>query len=293
MKHDWKYPKIINYKVGMSQELYLIQEKLDGCNIQLEFTPGGELIVYSRSMVLDTPEKRSKLFGLGQFMEENPEMKHLISTFKLKAFNDGKYYRLAGEFFGNSIQKRINYNQNMHDEKCFRIFDIFIEGCKLPPVAYLKAVEGWNIKELCAPQQLLQASSMDDAVMRWQLNHDLEKINSFYSSEHGWEGIVLKNSHQMVKFKRESFGEIKLKTTKEKKVLDISKNSDILDLVNDNRIASAVSKLGEFDRTRFKEFLSHIIEDIIEDYDNEIYSSDVRKVLSQAVANQMKQYFNM
>lgn len=293
MSKDWKYPKIENYKEGMSDELYLVQEKIDGCNIQIEFTPNGKRVVYSRTCELNTQEKRNNLFGLGTFILENPDMQKLMHFFELKAMTDGKYYRIAGEFFGNSIQKRINYNQNMGGhEKCFKIFDIFIEGHKLPPVAFLKVVEAWQLTNYIAPYQMLQASSMDDAVKKWSTAYAVEKILSKYSNEHFVEGVVFKSSNQMAKYKRESFGEITIKTTKQKKELDISENRDILDLVNDNRVLSAQSKLGEFKPQNFSEWMNLIVQDCLDDYKNEIENEkDVKKALRQEVSNTIKKMY--
>lgn len=290
---DWKYPKLSNYKEGMSNEVYLVQEKLDGCNIQLEFTPNGKMVVYSRSCVLNTEEKLANLFGLGSFLEDNEDTAELVRFMKDKAVTDKKYYRLAGEYFGNAIQKRIDYDKNMNgDTKGFKIFDIFIEGCLLPPIAYLKVVEGWNLSKYVVSQQIMTASSVDDAVRKWSYSYDLEKLLSWHSSKHYVEGVVFKSSREIIKHKRASFGELTIRTKKEQKKLDIGENCDILNLINENRVLSAQSKLGLFQPKDFSTWLNHIVDDCVADYDKEIINEkDVLRAIGRETSKLLKQMY--
>lgn len=97
----------------MENETYIIQEKLDGCNIQIIFD-NGTMKIGTRNNLID-----SSFYGVNieEFMYKC--YPHLIDKF----MNCGNVIHLYGELYGKGIQNRVNYGE----EKYLRFFDLMID----------------------------------------------------------------------------------------------------------------------------------------------------------------------
>ncbi len=314
----FKYPKIVNVdntKViqKMEDEIVMtrnwhIFEKIDGANFSVYYRPEtGEMKFARRTDFLKDDES---FYGWQDyFMEEWKE------TFKKEvrefcAFAEQWLYKwydehldyivFYGEFFGNGIQKRINYG-----EKQFLIFDVALhtkEG-NFTFLPFIKAVAWIPEKYLALPIDVV--SDFNKAI-----ETDVESLVSKYSPTGDLaEGIVIKPNVPiwnrfdkrffMLKKKRQAFKERKAKPK-----VKVDNKFDYLqpivqtgiELVNENRLKSAESKLGKFESMeQLGDFIKEINKDILADFKdleqlNKQEQHYVKKELNRAVVNFLKGY---
>ena len=199
-----KYPKIVNYHfpesdfavelAENSEELAIITEKIDGCNVQFVLRKGDpEIDVCSRSQVLG-PE--DDLYGLWDFLAfESLNAKTVLAVLHnlQKIIEDSlviESINIYGEFFGPGIQNRINYG----DEKKIYFFDMRINGKFVSPdefYTYMRTIEGRLAKEefvydhFVAP--ILAVTPWEDAV-----SFDTSIQSKISPNQEIIEGIVIK-----------------------------------------------------------------------------------------------------
>lgn len=284
-----KYPDIensyrqkhIDYFVELHPELataiFVLQEKIHGCNIQLIFGSDGSVSVGSRTQVIAWEDKTA-LYGIVSFLESSEDLKKLISAFSAKAVFDASEIRLYGEFFGAGIQKGVDYGK----EKRILFFDMSVNSELYPAREMINVFSKMNISNFIVPDINL-VSGLGSAIAHADIAiKSNSRLGPELEDDSNWmEGCVIKPLDRvfldgngdpfMLKVKNESFSE-KQKAPKPapKEVSDpaiANLRSIFVGYLNENRLESLFSKMGEIsDPSQLGDYIKAFMNDAIADF---------------------------
>lgn len=268
-----KYPKLKRTEKLEEGEFYpgvfLVEEKIHGCNFQVSLGDAGLPTFASRNQVV-TDDFMGAKEAMDKFLAKVPLVPDLI---------------FFGELFGKGIKKGIFYSE----EKEFLVFDI-----------YNKKEERWlppSELPLLIPISHL-APRLFVGTFQECIDFD-QKFDSFIPTHLGGErrennlceGIVIKPFYTNLenkygerlvwKKKNEKFSEVTPTPITEPTSID-----HLLPYLNHNRIESFASKEGELTKEKMGIFIPGIAEDIVEDYGKEV-SKEEMKALKKAIAKDL------
>lgn len=296
-----KYPSIENsyrekeifswlsYHPSLVDEIFVVQEKIDGANIQFVFVPNQIYEIYSRTQKAD-----SSFYGIGEILVRQ-EWKTFLSIAQKYVDENDVVLRLYGEIFGQNIQNRIYYCEG----KKILFFDASVDGhflCnedfwrlfgELSHWHFCVPVLTYNLKGLEAA--LAYNETFDSLVAKEYLGNDAKAIA---------EGVVVKPRYKTyqspegslfyLKKKNEKFAE-KTKVNKPEKQIDysiLSLKNQFVDYVNENRVLSVFSKCGEIqDVKQIGQYIQLIIADAREDFERDTDISNLTKDELKTVYN--------
>lgn len=256
-----RHPEAIN-------TTYIIQEKIDGCNISFIFSWNEELDDYElqvakRSGVIKENEKFYDI----QTTLNREDIKLFISEIKRRLKTDvvtknAKNITLYGEYYGPGIQKRIDYG----DKKSFIFFDMALDG---------KYVDINTFEYIIFPLKNLGFEHLFSKILFYGAFEECLNYNTSFNSKIGpdpdskelhneCEGVVIKQfmyptfepfydqyGHQdifYIKIKNEKFNEkmkVKHKKRPEKMSEDFYETQTLFEsYLTENRLLGIFSKEG-------------------------------------------------
>lgn len=271
-----KYPSLENHynvKLMTSEldKLVTVSEKIDGSNASV-IAADGQIYFASRNQMVDG--------NWNDIERVTKEIAEVAMHYHQRLMVPVQIY---GEIFANSILRRFKYGGTK-----FRAFDIRIN----------EKLQSQNIFSNYVPSSLRvphTVTTLGDA-----LEIDVETIQSAYDETGAIvEGIVVKGLVEPIRDARGDIVAIKKKTKrfsemkaqKPAKVVDNLNEAQLLLLnyVNEARVKSAESKLGEYDIKRTGEFLKEISTDAIEDFNKDYEGLYLKKdYMSGAFSKKVK-----
>lgn len=264
--------KTLEYHPELKTCKYVATEKLDGSNIQLIFHPGITTIEDMMNSV-EFCSRSNKLDKTSNFQGASiPELleryKEVIRLTQMYANNVEYPINLYGELFGYGIQKRINYGK----DKLLSFFDMRIDG-------YIVSQ-----KDFCSMMEYITERSGNDFIYikPFKIFDSLEEAlelspefeSAFSPTKDRAEGWVIKPwdvaSTFYLKIKSEKFKEkTKVKEIKNKEYsITVNKLKAYFNgMINENRVLSAFSKIGEIERPdQIGDYVKYVIEDVKNDF---------------------------
>ncbi len=280
-----------------SDEMWAVSEKIHGANFSFIVTNEG--IMCARRM--DILKKGEKFYNYLPVLERyNPRLKALFEDIKIEYPCES--IQVIGELFGNGVQTGVYYCE----EQDFTMFDILVNGEYLD----YNLVSQLGIFHGILPPPLLGFFTLEMALRlpnkfpskmpaRYGLESPEENIcegTIIRPNKTYWLGDEFKTSRIILKNKNEKFSEKTIKEITPVKSELVNIINDIRLLVNDNRINSAASKIGEIEMSRFSDFMKEIIADIQKEYPEAYFLLDkadkkvVDKKVNQLLAAQLRLY---
>ena len=252
-----RYPQLKN-------EIYIIQNKIDGSNIQFMFYPCAEMKVASRNRIIERDENFNDVWNV----IARDEYKELFDHVRFYSNTYNKAVHLFGEIYGQGIQKRINYGP----DKYISIFDFGVsEGDELRLFAPHFLYTDYILSKYTVDYTIIKG--LDEA-----LNYKPENWDEI-------EGVVIKPYYNLyfsavgsifyLKNKNPSFEE---KSQNKKVRKEISSFREEVEnardefgqYLNENRVLSTFSKMGEIqDNKQIGEYIKAVLEDAKKDFFND------------------------
>ena len=303
-----KFPSIENHYITknivyflsifpeLENETFVVQEKIHGTNIQLIFTPDGEMKIASRNRILENGEN---FFGVFEFID-NGSIDKIITVFKEKSKNENITISLFGEFFGKGIMKGVEYGS--HKQMMF--FDMAIDGDLIPPKIMISIFMQNNLNDFLVP-----CLSIDKGIES-ALAFDCD-IPSFLNPKEGniMEGIVIKPYNKQYVDNRGKTFYLKKKNTaffesshKKKRVRDQKETDPIVselkdkfsEYITESRLQNVFSKYGVIDDIRdMGKYIGFMLEDAKEDFLKERSIDNLDKKQKKEVFNFGKEISEM
>ena len=121
----------------LENEEFILEEKIDGANIQVYASPDGEVKVGKRSGFIGRDEN---FFGLWDLLDG--EYKELMSLLSIISKDIGNSIRLFGEIYGPGIQKRIKYNV---EKPSLVFFDMMVGDEFIAPKVFHEFSEAYGL----------------------------------------------------------------------------------------------------------------------------------------------------
>ena len=287
--------KAINYWLRdnptLSNEKFIITEKLDGANFCIVIPKEGEVYFQSRNNALAGD---ASFFNFQSVIEKDMDK---IMEIK-REMNDHMFFdsevRIYGELFGNGVQRRVDYG----DDRYFLPFEVVIDGEILSPSEGLEFMDAFGFGDWWVPI-LGYADSLEEA-----LEFNVEEVLTKHqgTTEKGFkfiEGVVISpfekvyqnasGSRFLIKKKAHCFGDLAGQKTKDRKVEEPLSESGTklfniwLNMFSENRLMDLFSKMGKIDSMKqIGEYLKAFSADVKEDFFKEhkeafIYLPDIEK----------------
>ena len=257
IENSYNKKHLSNLPAEISENAFAVSEKLDGANVQLLFIKDEPMKIGRRSAFLTENEE---FYDIHKVLARYKAQTDLFQSF---ANTSGHEYRLFGEIYGPSINKRINYGE----EKLIKMFDVEVNG-KLWSVAgiynliqqHSETLLDFFVPQACV-SNLLEALSIDVEIVNEKGKPLTEGIviKPYYDNYYDKRGNRL-----ILKKKAKAFNDIE-NTPKVHKELDTSVlalNYLFSQFINKNRMIDAFSKHGEItDIKEIGKFIKIIIED--------------------------------
>lgn len=251
---------------------YIIQEKIHGANIQLNFGPDGNFSLGKRTSLV--PEGH-KFYNVWEALSR---VGHLVDLMKDKAKQFGKPIRLYGELYGGKVQKGVWYGP----EQNLIFYDMTIDEQFLSMKEFYELFEELNISELAVPT-LGYAVGLQEAI---DLNVEVQSklTPEDFEEENVCEGGVIKPfikpivSRQdaanpfMVKKKNAKFKEVQKQKKPRKPQAELSDEAKRLVVVfsehiTEQRIQNIFSKHGEIEKiSQLGEYIRYVLDDAREEF---------------------------
>jgi len=265
------YPELKN-------ETYIIQEKIHGANIQLDFDSKGNFKYGKRTSFVEVDQKFYNIHNVIK------DYDLFIQVMKDHAVREGCELRIYGELYGSKVQKGVDYG--IEGQKLL-FFDASVNGLYLTPREFISLMTDYGFKDYVVPTVEI-AGSLQEAL----------DCNTEFSSlvnpipDNICEGVVIKPYNKQyfspvgsifyIKKKNEKFKEInkpkdknqmpkKPLTEYEQKALKL--NKIFKGYITKNRIEGIFSKYGEIEEPKqISEYIKYVLEDAKEDFlkDHEI-----------------------
>jgi len=300
-----KYPSIANHyqkkflyhilETLPKDTTFYITEKIHGANFAI-YISKDSIKFASRNEFLGD----KKFFNYKEVVIKYQECFDIIQT----NIEEDEYYVVYGELFGGSVQKECYYK----DEQDFVCFDIAI--VKEDNVKFLDTSDCIKMCDVLHLPYL-------PVLFSGTLNECLKYNNTFITTlnlEKGTEceGVIIRpdkdcyvssGSRIILKSKNSIFAENrgeKHRGDKLKEGLDgIEQISHkLFDYINENRINSFVSKVGDnLEMKLFSTYLKEIYDDCLADfqkeYENDTVSKEVHKIAMLKIVNLLKSFINV
>lgn len=270
--HSKHIQKTLEYHPELKTCKYAATEKLDGSNIQLIFQPGIHCIEKMME-VTEFCSRSNKLNKTSNFQGASiPELleryKEIIRLMQIYANQFELPVNLYGELYGYGIQKRINYGK----EKYLTFFDMKIDGYSVPQkdfCDYMHYLEWRTEFKNIYVKPFKIFDSLEEAL---ELSPEFE--SSFSPTKDHAEGWVIKPwdiaSTFYLKIKSEKFKEkTKVREIKNKEYsITVNKLKAYFNgMINENRVLSAFSKIGEIERPdQIGDYVKYVLEDVKKDF---------------------------
>lgn len=282
--HTKDIRKWLSYHPELADEMYVIQEKLHGANIQLVFNGEGELSLYSRKQLID---EANSFNGVRDVVEKM----YYAGLDMVAAFakETGKVVRLYGEFFGGNIQKGVDYGK----EKRIRFFDIEIDGEWYSYADFLSFMKSYGLEGMMVP--VLGIVNTLDEALAFDTERNTESfipterivkgevVTDAPPDENFIEGVVIKPIRKAyvtpqgsVFYLKKKNIQFKEKQSKPRVVKDptegmpeaiLKAREDFLGYIHDERLQSVFSKDGEIQSvTEVGKYIKLVTEDARETF---------------------------
>ena len=270
-----KYPRIDNFEESAldayyhyNPERFIVQEKIDGCNIGL-YISKDEFRIASRNQFID-----GNFYNIKEYMYLLEDFIQDVQNSKLVKAD---YLIFYGEFYGPRIQKRINYGQYG-----FAFFDVCVINSN--EIEWLSYKEIYNFFDSIQATHLLcpvlgEFENIYDAAKFCQEN--LEILKSVISCENDVpnteytqiEGFVISSEDKFFKLKHKSPDFIEKTKSPIKKIFDnelMDLRNQFLTYINENRFHSVMSKIGApTGISQSTEYIYHLINDAKEEFEKD------------------------
>ena len=271
----------------LESEKFILEEKVDGANLQVTFFPDGTYKIGKRSAYLkddeDFYDARNVVAQYDKFIEHN--QKYVID-------NNVKF-TWYGEIYGSGIQKRINYG----DDKQLAFFDLYVVDNNL-------GVEYWmDAGTLRFIGDGMKAPMVPIIDFVTGLSTALEYDREFKSklSDDQAEGFVIKpfNKHYFLKcgsrfvFKAKSdkFAEkmkVQVKERKEVPENVLKAFTDFQGYVTDNRLDNVIGNHGPFEKpNQIGDYIRYMMDDMKKDFQADGFDE------SKFEKDELKQIYNV
>lgn len=275
-----KFPSIEDWRRGKARDGFLkrvapddtfvVQEKVDGANIQLLFQPGLPMKVGRRNSWLSEGETFFNIWEtLECCREEFARIQETVDTIH-------ETWRFYGEIYGPTVQRRIPYPGCEKGRIC--IFDAYMVWCEvnrvpmfLPPDCLESVLEGVLAKHLMVPTITILDGV--EALKGYMAEHKTKDIPSVLAPGQTAEGVVIRpykrgydrESRVILKYRNRAFFEMENAKKPRPQLAPIQQR--YLDYFNANRVCSVVSKLGRPTKAAIgKTFIPELKRDALEDF---------------------------
>lgn len=257
----------------LKDESFVLEEKIDGANIQVYFSPDGEVRAGKRSQFISREEN---FYGLWNLLDN--DYSELIDEFQSKAMEDKISYRLWGEIYGPGIQKRIKYNVETPKliffdmEKNNNLISSFSfhagnQTRFVPTVPIVDVVEGLEnaLSYSREFQSKLSADNAEGYVIKPFYKQYYRNIRPVYVGDHQTtaERFIFKG-------KSEAFAEKMKVVTKERKQLPekvMEAYSTFNSYLTDNRLENVIGNHGPFVETKqIGDYIRYMLDDMKKDF---------------------------
>lgn len=273
-----KYPSLENlHNVKtpiLSSDLVAVTEKIDGSNCSIVMNPAYDYQFASRNQVTDNTWNNI----------ENVVGEDLIQKFYEIAYDLDLTIQVYGEIFSSRILKRIPYGATK-----VRWFDIRVDGELQSPKVFYQLMEKHNIKDV-VPFELMTYYDF--------VGLNVDDLKTQYADDAIAEGVVAKswNGHfddgygntLIIKKKSSGFSELKKihKPKTEEPLTEVQLK--LLGYVNESRVKSAESKIGEFNMKLTGQFIKEVSKDAIEDFVKETPGVNKKDYMSKEFSNRVR-----
>ncbi len=269
--------KMVEHCGDMSDVRFVIHEKLDGCNIKLQFNPDGRVCVGKRNSWLEYGQKFNDIW--------NTLDRYDFSGVKRYSAQTGKIITLYGELYGEGIQNRVRYG-----EKKIAIFEMWADSELITQKKLGVLLEKLDIVHLSPPKLAIVTGL--GAALAYLETFDSKILNEENNTA---EGIVIKPYDEvlsyghdifMLKKKSSKFEERPRKAKKPSLVSsEFKRVKAMFNLyMNQNRVASVFSKEGPIQEpSQIGHYIKLVVEDAKVDFlkdhpDLELSKDDMTKI---------------
>lgn len=242
----FKYPSIpsLTDKAAsnyiLTDDMWYAFEKIHGANYQLA-TDGDNVEAYSRNQMVTNDEFFGHKSVYSKYKASVVELWHEMLLDGM--IGHGDTLRLFGELAGDDIHSNASYGP-----LDFYVFDIYINEQQISYTSEEQRDDHFKrVNQLFKSVPFVYAGRFKDVVT--QSNKFLTMIDTGSSM---CEGLILRSGNKIYKHKNDLFVE---------KSVNIQ-DKMYLQYLNENRVRSAVSKDGEFDSKKFKQYIDDITEDV-------------------------------
>lgn len=276
--------KAIAFYPEITDAEYVIQEKIDGTNLQFCFEPGGtEYKVGKRGSFLKEGEN---FFDVWNTLEKYQDM---FDTLQKICDDIDKPVRFYAELFGEGVQKRIKYGNGKH----ILLYDMYVNDEPLPFQDFHSYMSCFDLTQYVVPI-LKYTNSLTEA-----LEYNVDFLTTLNPIDGNWsEGVVIKPRYNewnmgdskrfIIKKKSDKFNDImKVKPTQKKAEEStelIKAKSEFQRYLTENRLLDLFSKHGTINSMNemgkyIGLMLSDAEEDFIKDYDlSKLNPNDLKKI---------------
>lgn len=255
----------LNKAPGLAARNYVILEKLHGANIQLFFTPGKPTRVARRNGFLSFQEP---FFDLWDAL-----LHYVYNINRLKEYADKNDIAmiLTGELFGGNVQDNVDYGPTQRIR-----FTALKTQYGHQSYKQLK----WLLMETGNSNMLVKKYAIAESLQE-ALDFEVENLPSLYNGGQDAEGVVIRplgltpvseRGPFVIKKKATWITERPAKATAQVALPEeVQILKDIyLDYINDNRVNSAISKLGPYtELNQTGAFMGEIMKDVAADFIND------------------------
>lgn len=248
----------------LQAEKFILEEKIDGTNLQVTFFPDGTYKIGKRSAYLHEDED---FFGAREVVAKYDDF---LEKATQNAVDNQVPITWYGEMYGPGIQKRIDYG----DEKRIAFFDVF---------AHTGYDRAWvSPEDLHTVAEGLNAPMVPVLEIVHGLTNALEREREFQSrvSEDQAEGFVIKPFHKhffmncgsrfVFKAKSEKFAEkmkVKVKERKELPENVLKAFAEFQSYITNNRLDNVIGNHGPFESPRqIGDYINYMMEDMKKDF---------------------------
>jgi len=251
----------------LENEVYVLQEKIDGANLQLIFSPDSEMQVASRKQIRCKGDHFYNVWGVLEYYQD--------AWKRVQKFVDSSRVpvTLCGELFGPGIQNRVEYGEKQD----IKFFDVRINGKLMP------AKTAYNFF-----QDDLHILSMLCPVIAWcnglqvALDYDIKRPTSLNPKPGNlMEGVVIKpwwtqevyfidGGPFYLKKKNPEFSEREKRAKKKVKLGDTRAerlNATFRTYITRNRMLSVFSKYGPIEESsQIGTYIQRILDDARQEF---------------------------